>query len=155
MFFLVQIGCRADYTFIQTYHSYVNPLHNRANGICCDNPSSRPPCDTFCDNMFTLCVTHTGQALPEVGNIQSEDCPLGFLLSQTFFNSDNITFNTSAPVVFTGDIWPVRYINNSRDSYLVTHCLASLLTTYCRDHFSCWYKWWMMTSIIQMISLTH
>lgn len=105
---LIQIGCRANYIFTQTYHSYVNPLHNRANGMCCDNPS-QPPCDTICDNRFTLCVTYTGQALPQVGNIQSEDCPLGFLLSGTFANRDNITFNTSAPVVFTGDIWPVRY----------------------------------------------
>lgn len=104
----VQIGCRANYTFIQTFHSYVNPLRNRANGICCDNPSL-PPCDTTCDNMFTVCVANTGQPLPEVGNIRSEDCPLGFFLSRTIPNRDNITFNTSAPVVFTGDIWPVRY----------------------------------------------
>ena len=61
----------------------------------------------MCDNRFTVCVRYAGQALPDVQDIQSRDCPLGFFETVTFDNSDDITFNTSVPVLFTGDIWPV------------------------------------------------
>ena len=104
-------SCRANYTFIQTYHSYLNPLHNRGNtGQCCDS-QAMPPCPerSFCDNIFTICVQEPTQSLPQPENIRQEDCPLGYGVSQTFDNRDNITFNTSSPVTFTGDIWPVRY----------------------------------------------
>ena len=45
---------------------------------------------------------------PERGNIREQDCPLGYFVSNTFINSDNITFTTSSSLTFTGDIWPVR-----------------------------------------------
>ena len=61
----------------------------------------------MCDNVFTVCVQLTDQTLPDVGNIQHEDCPMGLFVSPTYENNDNITFNTSVPVIFTGDIWPV------------------------------------------------
>ena len=110
MFHSVQLslGCRGNYSFVQTYHSYINPLHIRDNGQCCESQGSAPcPTDTLCDNVFTLCVQLSGQPLPARGNIQREDCPLGFLISRTFRNNDNIMFNTSVPVIFTGDDWPV------------------------------------------------
>ena len=102
-----QLGCNGSYTFFQTYHSYSNPSHARADGLCCDE-SGTPPCTTQCDNRFTLCVRHAGQPLPDrVDSLQEADCPLGFFISRTYSNSDNITFNASQPVEFTGDIWPV------------------------------------------------
>ena len=61
----------------------------------------------MCDNRFTVCVRYAGQALPDGQDIQSQDCSLGFFETGTFDNSDDISFNTSMPVLFTGDIWPV------------------------------------------------
>ena len=111
--------CGADYTFFQTYHSYVNPTHRRGTGQCCDS-QDMPPCPEFssCDNIFTLCAQSSQQPLPETGeDIGSDDCPLGFGVSQTFSNSDNIAFNTSVPVSFTGESWPV----SSYKPYSITH----------------------------------
>ena len=101
--------CWADYTFFQTYHSYLNPEHSRGDtGQCCDS-QDMPPCPEFssCDNIFTLCVQSTGQPLPPAGIIQPQDCPLGYGVTDIFPNSDNITFDASMPVASTGDIWLV------------------------------------------------
>ena len=118
--FSVVVGCRANYTFFQTYHSYLNPLSNRGDtGQCCDN-QRMPPCSTLCDNIFTICVLQSGEELPSSdSDIQPEQCPLGFLRSQTISNRDNITFNTSAPVIFTGDVWPVSWLERPKCSVLL------------------------------------
>ena len=119
----LQLGCQATYTFIQTYHSFSNPKHARADGRCCDN--GPPPCSSKCDNRFTLCVRHAGQALPDVEDIQFQDCPLGlkFIETETFDNSDDITFNTFVPVLFTGDIWPV---SSTYDLIQIKSCMCNI-----------------------------
>ena len=59
----------------------------------------------MCDNVFTLCVFHTGHNLQDMENIELGDCPLGFYVSDKFDNSDNISESISA--TFTGISWPV------------------------------------------------
>lgn len=107
------LGCSSDYTLLLTLHSYLNPLHTRNTGVCCESPSPPPcPTNTFCDNIFTLCaLTGGGQTARDVEDISPAHCSLGYYRSEIFHDNDNITSDPFISVVFSGDVWPVSSVH--------------------------------------------
>ena len=112
---------RGGYVLEIQAHRYENSDHMLANGRCCENEGASSNCLFFlvcpffceCDLRFFFCLREAGT----VHDNNTGNCPLGFYQTSevstdddTFdFSFPNIDDGVPNPMIFTGDVWQVRF----------------------------------------------
>ena len=96
----------ANYVLEIWAHTYQNSRSRDSNDDCCD---ALIVCVGECDNQFIFCLRGTSTA--NDGN--TNNCPLGSYCTGEI-GDDSFTFSTPIsngvpnPMIFSGNIWPVR-----------------------------------------------